>query len=335
MTKMITAAQAKKLILSGEAPSGMLVEGRLDLSQQPTLFQLPENLTARHLILDDCAALRSLPAGLRCYELSLQSTPLTTVPADLYVSYRLDLTGCDMLVALPEGLKVGSLILRGCTALQALPEGLDVKFLDIPGCVSLRGFPVQGSIKMGRLNMRGCIQIRELPPWLTQVAQLDISGCTGITRLPEGLHVSSWLDVADTSLQSLPASLKGVHLRWRGVQISERVAFHPETITVQEVLDEPNAERRRVMLERFGYDRFFEHVNATVVHADTDPGGERRLLCVPLAGDEPLVCLAVGCPSTGRRYMIRVPPAMRTCHQAAAWIAGFDNPDDYHPIVET
>jgi hypothetical protein len=30
-----------------------------------------------------------------------------------------------------------------------------------------------------------------------------------------------------------------------------------------------------------------------------------------------------------------VPPAMRTCHQAAAWIAGFDNPNDYRPILET
>jgi hypothetical protein len=30
-----------------------------------------------------------------------------------------------------------------------------------------------------------------------------------------------------------------------------------------------------------------------------------------------------------------VPPNMRTCHQAAAWIAGFDNPKDYRLVAES
>jgi hypothetical protein len=61
----------------------------------------------------------------------------------------------------------------------------------------------------------------------------------------------------------------------------------------------------------------------------------RQLLRVLLPNDEPLICLSVIDPSTGRQYILRVPPNMETCHQAAAWIAGFDNPDDYHPLVET
>lgn len=32
---------------------------------------------------------------------------------------------------------------------------------------------------------------------------------------------------------------------------------------------------------------------------------------------------------------LRAPPTMASCHQAAAWVAGFDNPDDYRPLVET
>jgi hypothetical protein len=43
----------------------------------------------------------------------------------------------------------------------------------------------------------------------------------------------------------------------------------------------------------------------------------------------------VACPSTGRRYALRVPPTMRSCRQAAAWTAGFDNPDLYRPLIET
>ena len=89
------------------------------------------------------------------------------------------------------------------------------------------------------------------------------------------------------------------------------------------------------MLERMGYGAFLSHADAIVLDSDEDPGGERRLLKVPQENDEDLLCLAVYCPSTARQYILRVPPTMRTCRQAAAWIAGFDNVDDYQPIAET
>ena len=56
---------------------------------------------------------------------------------------------------------------------------------------------------------------------------------------------------------------------------------------------------------------------------------------ITIPQDEDLVVLSVSCHSTGRKYVIRVPPRTQTCHQAAAWIAGFDNPDDYKPTLET
>jgi hypothetical protein len=51
--------------------------------------------------------------------------------------------------------------------------------------------------------------------------------------------------------------------------------------------------------------------------------------------DEDLVCVSVICPSTGRQYVIRVPPTVTTCHQAIAWVAGFDDPDQYRPVAES
>jgi hypothetical protein len=33
--------------------------------------------------------------------------------------------------------------------------------------------------------------------------------------------------------------------------------------------------------------------------------------------------------------VIRVPPTLGTCRAAVAWIAGFDDEDDYKPLVET
>jgi hypothetical protein len=232
-------------------------------------------------------------------------------------------------------LKVGSLVLRDCTALTALPEGLDVYFLDITGCSQLARWPRHGALRIGRLLARGCTRLATLPAWLTSLSQLDVGGCASLTDLPPTLRVTSWIDLAHTGINWLPAAARGAQLRWRGVPIDERIAFRPETISGAEVLDEQNAERRRVLLERMGYEAFLKQVRAHELDRDHDAGGERRLLQVPLPGDEPLVCLAVICPSTGRQYLLRVPPIMRTCRQAAAWIAGFDNPDAYRPIAES
>ena len=68
---------------------------------------------------------------------------------------------------------------------------------------------------------------------------------------------------------------------------------------------------------------------------DTDSGGARELLCVEVPGDEPLVCVSVRCPSTGRHYLLRMPPDVTSCAQAVAWTTGFDNPDAYAPLQET
>jgi hypothetical protein len=89
------------------------------------------------------------------------------------------------------------------------------------------------------------------------------------------------------------------------------------------------------MIERMGIGRFLEEANPDIVDIDEDAGGIRALLRVNLHQDEPLVCLQVQDPSTGRQYLLRVPPTITSCHAAAAWVAGFDNPDDYHPVLET
>jgi hypothetical protein len=78
-----------------------------------------------------------------------------------------------------------------------------------------------------------------------------------------------------------------------------------------------------------------KETQAEVLDNDMDPGGPRELLRVELPGDEPLVTLSCFCPSTGRQYFLRVPPDIGSCRQAGAWIAGFDDPDEYQPLQET
>jgi len=352
---MVSPDEAKKLIACGDAPENLRVDGRLNLTGFRTLEELPKGLQATSLDLHGCTALRALPSGLqvarlvangctnlrivpsglRFYELDLTGTAVESLPDYIQVDYRLDLSQCRNLTGLPRGLKVGSLVLRECTSLRALPEGLDVCFLDVEGCSQLAAWPTQANIRIGRLNARGCSKLTSLPRGLRRISQLDLRDCAGIQELPEGLEVTSWIDIANTGLSCLPDSMRDVRIRWGRVLIDQRVAFRPETLTADEILAERNTERRRVMLERFGFERFMREAAAEVIDQDQDPGGPRRLLRVPLEDDEDMICVSVRCPSTGRHYMIRVPPGMRTCRQAVAWTAGFNDPDDYQPLVET
>ncbi len=351
----VPAKVARELILRGIAPSDLTVLGVLDLSDARERLILPEGLTGSALLarncrglealpgrmkvhrvdVSGCAHLRELPAGLSCTELHLNGTPIRTLPEGLQVRFRLDLSQCTELEALPAGLQVGVLHLRGCRSLRRLPENLDVSYLDISDCDALTGWPAHGQVRCGALIARMCPWLTELPPWLREISQLDVTGCRNLSALPADLRITSWLDITESGIQALPPGLRQVMLRWRGLPVPAHAIFAPHTLTAGEVVGEPNAEVRRVLLERMGLEHFFAKAHATVLDRDQDAGGLRRLVRVHLPGDEDLVCLAVACPSTARQYLLRVPPSMTSCHQAAAWMAGFDDPADYRPIQET
>ena len=273
------------------------------------------------------------PISGRVIDLSGQD--LKSFPPHPAADISITLQNCTSLVDLPDSLSTGSLNLSGCVALERLPASLNVAFLDLADCTALRELPVDLRLRAGRLNLRNCMRLTQLPPGLGEVAQLDLSGCLNIRALPDDLRVTSWIDIGGSGLTDLPPRLDHVGIRWNGIAVSRRVAFHPETLTHTEILAERNAELRRVMIERFGYERLFETAGAEELDRDRDAGGERRLLRIEIPNDEALVCVSVRCPSTGHQFVLRVPPAMTTCRQAVAWTAGFDDPDAYRPARET
>lgn len=347
-------SEASELILQGRAPKNLTVTGVLKFAYNTKLAKIPAGLRAKTLDLTGCTLLEEipsdlkvnklvltgcslwfLPSGLKCLMLEMRKTPLISVPEDLRVQWLLDLQDNSKLRHLPSTLEVGTLNLRNCSSLERLPDDLTVSYLDISGCSGITRWPAKFSIIAGRLAMRNCSQFETLPNIETTISQLDLRGCSGIKAVPEGINVTSWIDVAGTAITSLPKHLDGVEIRWKGVPVDTRIAFRPEDIRVEEVMEARNVELRRVLLERVGYERFIEQTHAETLDKDRDPGGERRLLKVPMKQDEDLVCLSVSCPSTARRYFLRVPPFTRTCKEAAAWIAGFDKASDYKPLKET
>lgn len=97
-----------------------------------------------------------------------------------------------------------------------------------------------------------------------------------------------------------------------GVRLPEWIVEQPELITVEKIDAEANAEVRRVMIERFGMQRYVTESGA--VSLDKSEWGE--LLKRDLVNDEPIVVVSVlnSTPEpdgTIKRYMLRVQPELR------------------------
>lgn len=325
------------------------------------LNRLPDNLKVGSLHIVGCTSLKSLPENLQVNRIYASNSGLESIPESLQVRDLLDLRGCTNLTVLPDGLQVRQLMLTDCTSLESLPDNMKVSQLDVSGCRSLVDWG-QGTelihesvsdlewdrwssnrdpvFRPHSLNASNCPTLTEIPQWLDTVSQLDITNCANLTSVPPELRVLESIELANSGLLYLPAGVPEDVLHWNGVRINTMIAFRPDKLTAQIVLRQGNTEVRRVMLERMGYRRFFDEANPDLLDLDEDPGGERMLLRVNIDDDqfwwrnEPIVCLSVFCPSTRHQYVLRVPPAITSCHQAAAWLAGFDDPKLYKPLVE-
>jgi len=122
---------------------------------------------------------------------------------------------------------------------------------------------------------------------------------------------------------------------WHGVLVPAFVITQPDRITLDHIKREENAEVRRVMMTRFGEDRYIREIGAVPIHAD-DYGDLYR---VDVPNDEPLVMVRVinNTPETDgsqKPYWLRVPPGMSTAHEAVAWTFGL-TPQQYAPVAES
>ncbi len=121
---------------------------------------------------------------------------------------------------------------------------------------------------------------------------------------------------------------------WRDLHLTEKHIRHPERLSADEILDIRNVELRRWIISRIGFAELLNRPEVEVLDEDVDYGGRRQLLRLNLHTDEPLVAVRVICPSTQRNYLLRVPPAMRSCQEAIAWTFGIERAR-YRPVIET
>lgn len=253
------------------------------------------------------------------------------MPEELIVSGALRLNGEHRLRELPRFLECTHLEVNDCPNLELMPERLRATSVQAAR-TAIRELTGDWLVRE-TVNLSGCRQLRRLPERLT-ARSLDVTNCSLLTQLPATVHLTHWIEVAGSGLTGLPGGLR-VNIHWQGTAVDERTAFRPEDLKGVDILNIRNVTRRRVLLERFGLDRFVQEVGGLIIDRDRDTGGERQLISIPLEGDEAIVALRVICPSTAHTYVLRVPPHIRSCRRAAAWLAGFENEHDYQPLVET
>ena len=296
------------------------------------------------VVIDLCANFTTLSSTHYPWPLKISRCPqFETLPESLCIGGDFTLTSLKNLTGLPKNLEVkGTLSINSCHSLRAIPANTRIReSLSIVNCQEFFDLPENFEV-FDFLELRNCPNLRVLPPRLTirrkhkneggLWAALCVAGCPNLTSLPEDILVPGAIELANSGLKGLPRRLQKTAILWRAMPVPPQYVFAPESLNPTELLRQNNAELRRFMLERVNLDDLIGRMRHKVIDEDKDAGGTRRLYYVDQLHSAFLYCQ---CPSTQRKYLLRVPPQMKSCHEAAAWMAGFDNPDDYDPIQET
>ena len=99
-----------------------------------------------------------------------------------------------------------------------------------------------------------------------------------------------------------------------------------DKIEPQDVLNVKNAEIRRYLIKRVGYENIKDTVKAEVIHRD----GDSELLKF----ENGEMYVKVKDSSTERDYLLFVEGGHKTCRSAIAWTFGLKE-EEYKPIIET
>jgi len=103
-----------------------------------------------------------------------------------------------------------------------------------------------------------------------------------------------------------------------GVLMDESAVRRPESISLERIRAADSEEVRRLLIGRYGWEKFMHDTHAVVLDMDADADGVLRALMKA----EQHVVLVCACTSTGRTFTMEVDPACKGCGEAAEWLAG-------------
>jgi len=123
---------------------------------------------------------------------------------------------------------------------------------------------------------------------------------------------------------------------WQGRPINEDLITRKFLITPISIDLQSNVEKRRIMMEIYGFEKYLRHAGAKKVHKDEYGTLYKRR---PWLDRDPIVAVEVtnSTPEpdgTNKHYFLRVPPTINTAREAVAWTFGLAA-NEYEPQVQT
>jgi leucine-rich repeat protein SHOC2 len=176
---------------------------------------------------------------------------------------------------------------------------------------------------------------------LVNLTELNLSSNL-LTNLPES--IGNLADLTTLNLAGNPLIDLSIfesnpnleHIDFLGVLLDRQYWTKLSDWKSDWLLDEENAEVRRVLIEQIGYERICHELNAVTI----DTWREYTLLKIddveaiydedeePI-DREPMVLIKMTCPSTGHIHILRVPPGMLSAEDAIVWVNHDIHPDEF------
>jgi len=104
-----------------------------------------------------------------------------------------------------------------------------------------------------------------------------------------------------------------------GVHVDEQIVMNPQTQSIKQIRDEENEEIKRIRIERYGWDDYLIESGAELINERrNDVDGTNEYL---FKTDDGMVALMCICNSTGKEFILEVPPQTKTCREAQSWLS--------------
>jgi hypothetical protein len=147
-----------------------------------------------------------------------------------------------------------------------------------------------------------------------------------VTPKPSAIHLD---ELGRLHGLGVPAvAYEGFNLyAYHGVRLPEKYGVvQPNQWQAKWLLEENNAELRRILIQEIGYARICQELQAI----ELDTWQEYTLIKIDSDVDlEPIYLLKMTCPSTGHIHALRVPPDVKSAREAIAWVNWGINSEEF------
>ena len=103
------------------------------------------------------------------------------------------------------------------------------------------------------------------------------------------------------------------------VAVTEQIVMKPETLTLKQIKNEENAEIKRLMIERYGFELYLAEVDAKLLDRRTNDIEGTKELLYEAEDMRFLLCI---CPSTGKEFCLECRDDINTCAEAQDYLSG-------------